>query len=660
MPSRTLRDDRLIADTQGLAPPRQSSSVSQAVGTSAEGKKKQANTTMKVAKRTAATNTTVTTSAKAGSKTTETKTKTPAAKSNYASDGVMRAVTQTPKKTAVRAKSLSAADGNTKSVVQTATPRRESVVAPSTSASTKAVAQSKKPKGTIRPDPPAKNSVVRTRSAPVAASNPTKKPAKTATKTRSSTTTTMVTQKMGTQANTTTGKTVAKTASVEKASGSLTQTPASSKAVTARSTKVVTTKPKSMSSLDTKPSATKPSPKTRPSTGAKPATKASTKKIPTVAKLRSPQPTSRASVGQKLAAQESEILAKKSARTSSSSSPRADLSQKLAAKEAGVIAKTRRGTSSSSPPREDEQKPGAYLVQGGNVARAHGGILSPQDLAYKQEASQESTFRSIAPAKIPDSNIVVAAELSTDVEAQIEEEVRRRIIGEAVRADVVSVVHGTRFSDPKEEARRIADLKELHKPRGVKEKLFGDARNPDIDISASPESIRKRDYLKWTVKRNTATNLWVVSTQTNQKAIDNSHHIEIERSTVSFSATTQQEAFENGLANATPLMLSFEENPRCYVCKAKFALFRRPCHCRNCGVCVCSSCSTTWPAKMLPETYTAKNVTLVNICQACDWLANSFRDALVDGNYKRALRLHATGNVNVRSPFCLDKKAEVM
>jgi hypothetical protein len=63
---------------------------------------------------------------------------------------------------------------------------------------------------------------------------------------------------------------------------------------------------------------------------------------------------------------------------------------------------------------------------------------------------------------------------------------------------------------------------------------------------------------------------------------------------------------------------------------------------------------------MLPETYTAKNVTLVNICQACDWLANSFSDALVDGYYKRALPLHATGNVNVRSPFCLDKKAEVM
>jgi len=45
-------------------------------------------------------------------------------------------------------------------------------------------------------------------------------------------------------------------------------------------------------------------------------------------------------------------------------------------------------------------------------------------------------------------------------------------------------------------------------------------------------------------------------------------------------------------------------------------------------------------------------------CVACDWIAQSFRDALLEGNYKAAKDLHATGNVNLRSPFCLDKKSE--
>jgi hypothetical protein len=65
-------------------------------------------------------------------------------------------------------------------------------------------------------------------------------------------------------------------------------------------------------------------------------------------------------------------------------------------------------------------------------------------------------------------------------------------------------------------------------------------------------------------------------------------------------------AYEVGLSSATPLMLSFDENPICNVCKAKFAMFRRPLNCRNCGVCICSGCTTTWPSKMLPSTYLNK------------------------------------------------------
>jgi hypothetical protein len=298
-------------------------------------------------------------------------------------------------------------------------------------------------------------------------------------------------------------------------------------------------------------------------------------------------------------------------------------------------------------------------VQGQNVARAHSGILSPQDRKVEGKMMEHASTV-VSGSVVPASNLVVAAELSDDMEAQIEEEVRRRILSQAARAHVISVVHGQRLYDPVEEARRLTDLRERHKPRGVKEKLFGDARNSDIDISASPECIRKRNYLKWTVKRNPTTNMWVASCQTSQKATEANDIIEIERTTMSWAATTQQEAFETGLGNATPLMQPVAENPICYVCKAKFALFRRPQHCRNCGVCVCTSCSTTWPTKMLPETYIAKSSSLANVCVACDWLANSFRDALVEGNYKTAIFLYATGNVNVRTPFSLIKRAEEM
>lgn len=49
---------------------------------------------------------------------------------------------------------------------------------------------------------------------------------------------------------------------------------------------------------------------------------------------------------------------------------------------------------------------------------------------------------------------------------------------------------------------------------------------------------------------------------------------------------------------------------------------------------------------------------VVAACIACDWLATSFREALLDGHYKAAIDIYKTGNVNLRSPFCLDKRGE--
>jgi FYVE zinc finger len=99
-------------------------------------------------------------------------------------------------------------------------------------------------------------------------------------------------------------------------------------------------------------------------------------------------------------------------------------------------------------------------------------------------------------------------------------------------------------------------------------------------------------------------------------------------------------------------MHPFSENPTCHICDTRFAVFRRACHCRNCGVCVCRrECTVQWPSKMIPETYNHKKEAFVNICKTCDWLCHSFRLALLEGDFDKVVALHSTGNVNVNSPF---------
>jgi hypothetical protein len=196
-----------------------------------------------------------------------------------------------------------------------------------------------------------------------------------------------------------------------------------------------------------------------------------------------------------------------------------------------------------------------------------------------------------------------------------------------------------------------------YKHKNVKEKLFG--RRVEVDIAATPEQyIRTRDFLPWNVQQNPTTKLWVASVQTCQTTED---PLEVDRSIQKFVASTQDEAHELGLAMASPKMLPFDENPVCYLCKVKPAVFSRPIQCRNCGICICNSCSTSWPSKMLPETYRTSKSAVSNVCLACDWLARGFRNALLKGNFDMALELYQTGNLNLRTPYMLEKKrAEVL
>jgi Ankyrin repeats (3 copies) len=50
----------------------------------------------------------------------------------------------------------------------------------------------------------------------------------------------------------------------------------------------------------------------------------------------------------------------------------------------------------------------------------------------------------------------------------------------------------------------------------------------------------------------------------------------------------------------------------------------------------------------------------IAVCLACDWIARSFHNALLSGNYDLSVDLYSTGNVNLRSPYWLDKKDEAM
>jgi len=265
--------------------------------------------------------------------------------------------------------------------------------------------------------------------------------------------------------------------------------------------------------------------------------------------------------------------------------------------------------------------------------------------------------------QIVESNLIVAARLASDVEATIHDKVRRSILDQTQRAAVVHVEHGStaahKMEDPIAEAQRKADL-ERYKPRGVKEKLFGDGKTAMLDIGAAPDDyIRKRTHLPFTVKQNETTSNWVCSVQTNQKAWEQSQHghnsasanLDLMRSIKTFSASTEKAALEAGCAMAPPIMDSIDENPICNLCKTKFAVFRRPHHCKNCGVVVCSSCACSWSSRRVPSTYNTQKKEKVIVCQACDWLADNFQKAVMNGDMAKAKALHKTNNVNLRHPY---------
>jgi FYVE zinc finger/Zinc finger, C3HC4 type (RING finger) len=222
--------------------------------------------------------------------------------------------------------------------------------------------------------------------------------------------------------------------------------------------------------------------------------------------------------------------------------------------------------------------------------------------------------------------------------------------------------------------------KSKHKRATLLEKLFGDSvekpneillpsNQPQQSMSlsngyrmaeAGPQKIRPRILLAATVYHNTATNLWIATINTNQRGVAK-NPATANKFLKAFSFATEREARESAIANAPPKMMPFSESPLCFGCHGKFAVFRRAAHCRNCGVCVCSSCSTSWPMKMIPATYNLKHESAVKICRTCHSLHVLFKRALLHGDWEEAIGLYETGNVNLRTPFAVsNKKEEVM
>lgn len=120
--------------------------------------------------------------------------------------------------------------------------------------------------------------------------------------------------------------------------------------------------------------------------------------------------------------------------------------------------------------------------------------------------------------------------------------------------------------------------------RGM-EMLFGDTkiaspngrRSEAVEDTSSSvaKSVVPRELLPWSVIHSEATNMWVATVNTNQKALDSKNVVEASKSLRAFSVVTDKQATCLAKAWSPPRMHAFSKNPACAICKSKFAVFRR-------------------------------------------------------------------------------------
>ncbi|KAL3803266.1 hypothetical protein ACHAW5_009938 [Stephanodiscus triporus] len=179
--------------------------------------------------------------------------------------------------------------------------------------------------------------------------------------------------------------------------------------------------------------------------------------------------------------------------------------------------------------------------------------------------------------------------------------------------------------------------------------------------------VHSRTLIPPTVYHNTVTDLWIVTINTNSKVahsipgFDRHANNNVSNNSVkAYSFSNEKEARASAYAMAPPVMLPFDQCKECTICATTFTFFKRPRHCRNCGIITCNnySCCTTWPKKMIPETFNFKNENNVNVCTSCNVLTKRFKHALILGQYDTAIELYRTGNINLRNPFAFKGKSD--
>jgi hypothetical protein len=173
-----------------------------------------------------------------------------------------------------------------------------------------------------------------------------------------------------------------------------------------------------------------------------------------------------------------------------------------------------------------------------------------------------------------------------------------------------------------------------------------------------PSPIYTRHLLPSSVYNNRATGIWITTINMSQKEVITK--VNAAKYLKAFSFPTENEARESAYANAPARMLPFAENPECRMCEKSFSFLNRPSHCRNCGVCVCSSCYVNWNKLCIPDTYNIKNEKNVRVCTSCNRLSMMFKQALLNANYDDALTIYNTGNINLRCQFATNKGEEIM
>eukprot|EP00970_Alexandrium_tamarense_P004007 scaffold693_cov200-Alexandrium_tamarense.AAC.9 len=191
------------------------------------------------------------------------------------------------------------------------------------------------------------------------------------------------------------------------------------------------------------------------------------------------------------------------------------------------------------------------------------------------------------------------------------------------------------------------------------------------------QKIFPRTLITPSIYHNAATDLWIATINTDPNAVSSNNNSINNTCTTApfksnaynskyikaFSFHSEKEARASAYANSPPQLIPFACTPNCKLCNATFtSILRRPKHCRNCGIVICSSynCSTFWNAKMVPETYISNKKNVVRVCCSCDSLAKMFKNSLLNGRYDVSVECFLRGNVNLRCPFVFKEDKEVM